>query len=185
MTQLPALILGLGLSALAVNAQASGFIIGGGGLAHDCYLAAKAGLATPNEISLCTTALKQEQMEPRDRAGTYINRGTLLLLTRDYAAALADFDKATQLGPELGEAWVNRAAALIGLQRFSEAVSNSDRGIALNPKEPEKAYFNRATARELLGDLEGAYHDYARASELAPDWADPKIELVRFKVEKK
>ena len=77
------------------------------------------------------------------------------------------------------------AAALIGLQRFSEAVSDSDRGIALNPKEPEKAYFNRATARELLGDLEGAYHDYARAAELAPDWADPKTEFLRFKVEKK
>ena len=80
---------------------------------------------------------------------------------------------------------MNRAAALIGLARPEEAVAAADKGLALNPSEPEKAYFNRATARELTGDVEGAYRDYMKAVDLAPNWEAPKVELKRFKVSPK
>ena len=166
-------------------ALADGFVISSGGLAHDCYLAANAGTATDNAVRLCGSALAQDGLDLHDRAGTFINRGTLLLKRKDWAAALADFDDGARVAPEIGEIYVNRAAALIGLKRFAEAVTASDKGISLNPSELEKAYFNRATARELTGDVEGAYHDYMKAVELAPDWQQPKDELKRFKVEAK
>ncbi len=189
MKMLHTLVVTLGFAGLALtaplSAQADGFVIGGGGLAHDCYLAAKSGQANNNQIRLCSAALEQDNLDLRDKAGTHINRGTLWLRMKAYTQALSDFDDATRLGPELGEGWVNRAAALIGLGRFADAVKDSDRGIALNPTEPEKAYFNRATARELVGDVEGAYRDYMKASELAPNWDAPKSELKRFKVEAK
>ncbi len=59
-----------------------------------------------------------------------------------------------------------------------------DRGLALDPDQPEKAYFNRAVAKERLNDLKGAYFDYRRALELKPDWDMPKVELARFTVAK-
>lgn len=180
-----AAVLVLGLVSRPPVARADGFVIVSGGLAHDCYLAAKAGRATDREIRLCGAALEQDNLADRDLAGTHINRGTLYLKQKAWTEALADFDAAVKIGPGIGEGWVNRAAALIGAGRYQDAVVSSDKGIALNPTEPEKAYFNRATARELIGDVEGAYADYRRAVELAPDWQPPKDELKRFKVEVK
>jgi tetratricopeptide (TPR) repeat protein len=172
----------LALLAAAPSAQAEGFIISSGGMARDCYLSARLGRATAEAIAQCTTSLETDPLDLRDRAGTHINRGTLRLRQKDWSLALADFDAAIALQPKIGEGHVNRAAALIGLARPAEAVAASDQGLALNPSEPEKAYFNRATARELTGDVEGAYRDYLKAAELAPRWDAPKVELKRFTV---
>ena len=38
---------------------------------------------------------------------------------------------------------------------------------------------------EALDDLQGAYMDFRKASELKPDWEMPKKEMSRFVVEKK
>ncbi len=163
-------------------AHADGYIISSGGLARSCYMAARMGRATAETLGQCTASLENDPLDLRDRAGTFINRGTLRLHQKAWALALADFDAAIALQPQIGEGHVNRAAALIGLARPAEAVAASDRGLALNPSEPEKAYFNRATARELTGDVEGAYQDYMKAVDLAPQWNAPKLELKRFTV---
>ena len=169
-------------SAGAHTARADGFVITSGGRAQDCYLAAKVGAATARNVTLCTEALDQDLLDRRDRAGTNINRGTLQLKLKAYSEALTDFDAAIAIAPELGEAHLTRAAALIGLRRYAEAIASATRSIELKTSEPEKAYFNRATARELTDDVKGAYDDYRTASEIAPTWDAPKAELKRFKV---
>jgi tetratricopeptide (TPR) repeat protein len=174
--------------ALAIGpspARADGVVISSGGLAHECFLSARLGHLSEASIQQCSDALEHDPLDLHDRAGTFINRGTLRLHRKSWALALADFDAAIALDPNIGEGHVNRAAALISLARPAEAVAAADRGIALNPSEPHKAYFNRATARELTGDVEGAYRDYTRATELAPDWEAPKVELKRFTVKPK
>ena len=168
--------------ALAPSARADGYIISSGGLARSCYMAARLGRATAESVDQCTASLANDPLDLRDRAGTFINRGTLRLHQKAWVLALADFDAAIALQPKIGEGHVNRAAALIGLARPAEAVAASDLGLSMNPSEPEKAYFNRATARELTGDVEGAYRDYMKAVELAPNWDPPKLELKRFTV---
>jgi tetratricopeptide (TPR) repeat protein len=185
MTRLKHLIIAAALCLPASSALADGFVIVSGGLAHECYLAARDGHIADRDIRLCTSAIDQDGLESRDRAGTYINRGTLLLKRKAYAEALADFDQAIRFDPDIGEGHVNRGAALLGLHRYAEAVAAVDRGLSLGPSEPEKAYFNRATARELIGDVPGAYADYSKAVELAPNWVPPRDELKRFKVEPK
>ena len=180
-----ALMAAMAALALPAAARADGYIISSGGLARACYLAARLGHATEEAIGPCTNSLANDPLDNRDRAGTYINRGTLRLHQKAWTLALADFDAAIALQPNIGEGHVNRAAALIGLARPEEAVAAADKGLALNPSEPEKAYFNRATARELTGDVEGAYRDYMKAVELAPNWEAPKVELKRFKVSPK
>ena len=52
----------------------------------------------------------------------------------------------------------------------------------MGSQEPEKGYYNRALGYENLGDETDAYYDYMKASQLKPDWADPRNELVRFTV---
>ena len=158
-----------------------------GGLAETCYHAAKTaasqGARRQEQLDECTTAIEQGSLDRHDLAGTYVNRGVLYLASGQYVTSLKDFDAAVHIWPDLGEAMVNRGAALIGLGRNAEGIAEIDRGLSLNTEAPEKAYFNRALAKERLNDVKGAYFDYLKASQLKPDWQMPKTELQRFHVE--
>lgn len=154
----------------------------GGGLAHACSVAALAGEADAHALDVCTGAIEGEPLDAAALAGTYVNRGVVLLRRRAFEPALKDFDLAVHIAPRLGEAYVNRGAALIGQHRYADGIVDINRGLALGPEEPEKAYFNRALAYEGLDDEKRAYFDYRKAVELKPDWMAPQQELLRFTV---
>lgn len=158
----------------------------GGGFAEDCSKSAQAVAANhpphAEAIHECDLALDTEVLSTHQLAATHVNRGVLYLVQRLYGQARNDFDQAAAIEPGLGEAYVNRGAALLGLGHPAEAVADIDRGLAFSPEQPEKAYFNRAVAKERLNDLKGAYLDYLKAAELKPDWDMPKAELMRFQV---
>jgi tetratricopeptide (TPR) repeat protein len=169
--------------ACAATAGASTLVIGGGA-ARDCSTAALAGRSDKASMNTCTVALETETLSFRDRARTYVNRGVLQMRQRDFVGAVSDFDAASRIDPDLGEAFVNRGAAYVGSQRYGEGVVQIDQGLALGVKDPEKAYYNRGIANESLGDVTAAYRDYSRAAELDPDWDAPKNELMRFSVKR-
>jgi tetratricopeptide (TPR) repeat protein len=175
------LVLAAALTAIALPASASVMVLGSG-LAPDCSRAAFAGRADRESILLCGRALDEEHLTRRDRAGTLVNRGVMLMRTRDYTAARADFDRAIGLEPTLGEAFVNRGVSLMADRDYAGALVEIDRGLALGVDEPAKAYYNRALAREGLGDAANAWRDYRKAQDLAPDWALPAKQLTRFTV---
>ena len=168
---------------MAGTAGASTLVIGSGS-AQECSDAALKGRNDPRAILACTTALEVENLNFRDKARTYVNRGVLQLRQRQFSAARADFDEAASIDPGLGEAYVNRGATYVGEERYKEGVEQIDKGLALGVKDPEKAWFNRGLANEGLGNLTAAYKDYSRAAELKPDWAPPKTELARFTVKR-
>ena len=64
--------------------------------------------------------------------------------------------------------------------RPGPAVAAITEALSLGVREPHKAYFNRAGAREALGDVRGAYEDYSTALEIQPDWGPSGAELARF-----
>ncbi|MGH1559988.1 tetratricopeptide repeat protein [Caulobacter segnis] len=171
------------LLSFAGATEASTLIIGSGA-AQECSDAALKGREDSRAVLACTTALEVETLNFRDRARTYVNRGVLQMRQRQFAAARADFDQASSIDPNLGEAYVNRGATYVGEERYSEGVQQIDKGLALGVKDPEKAFFNRGLANEGLGDLTAAYKDYSRASALKPDWPAPKTELARFTVKR-
>jgi tetratricopeptide (TPR) repeat protein len=162
-------------------AHAASTVIGPGP-ARACYEAANSGRADLPALLDCDTAISSPELNARDRAATVVNRGVIHLLRRDTANALKDFDRAIAWRPDLGEAYVNRGAALILQGDFQGAVTSINRGIELGAEDPHEAYFNRAIAHEKLDDMRAAYADYRRAIELKPDWALPQQELARFTV---
>ena len=174
------------LAAAVFTADAAGAstLVLGGGAAKDCSQAAIQGRNDHKSVVTCTTALETETLNFRDRARTYVNRGVLQMRRRDFPTARADFDAAAKIDPELGEAWVNRGATYVGEERYTEGLTEIDKGLALGVKDPEKAWFNRAMANEGLGDLKAAYRDYVKAAELNPVWEAPKKELARFSVKR-
>ena len=173
-----ALVLTLGFAAPAASAA---YVLRGG-LANACSQFALDGRSDDYSLNTCTYALETEVLVKRDRAATLVNRGVIQLRRKKYAAANRDFDTAIRLQPAMGEAWVNRGAALIAQKRWQEGMVDIDKGLSLGPDEPEKAYFNRALAWEALDDMEAAWRDYSKAVELKPDWDAPRKELARFTV---
>jgi tetratricopeptide (TPR) repeat protein len=165
----------------AAPAGASTLVIGGGA-AKECADAAIGGRSDNASVTRCTLALETEILGFRDQARTYVNRGVLRMRQRDFAGAVGDFDAASKIDPDLGEAYVNRGAAYVGSSRYGEGLAQIDQGLALGVKDPQKAYFNRAIAHENLGDVTAAYRDFSKAAELDPDWDAPKKELTRFTV---
>lgn len=177
--------LSAGLLVMAGAARADTTVIGNS-FAGDCSQSAKSvsGNRAPDqeELHQCDLAINEEVLAPHDLAATYVNRGVLYLALQNYAAAKRDFDKASSVEPGLGEAYVNRGAALIGMGQDRQGIAEINKGIGLNAMEPEKAYFNRALAEERLDDLKAAYADYQKALELKPGWAIAQAELSRFHV---
>jgi tetratricopeptide (TPR) repeat protein len=177
-----ALVAGVVLAA-AVASEAEGAVtVLGGGLAEACSKAARDGERDFQFEKVCTLALESEAMSPRDRAGTFVNRGVMKLRRMDWEAATADFNNALRVKPDMGEAFVNRGAASIGGKRYADSLQDLNRGIELGVDELAKAYYNRALAHEGLDDPKSAYFDYQKALELEPEWGLPREQLARFTV---
>src|ERR1041385_8607524 len=150
-----------------------------------CADAVTAALANDNateaDVAKCTKAAELAELNG-GRAAALSNRSALNIQRADYNAAIADSTAALKLDGRLVEAAVNRGAAYLAMHRAGEAVADFDRALTMAPVHAEKIYFNRAMAREDMGDLKGAYADYARAAELAPRWDQPKQQMNRFTI---
>jgi tetratricopeptide (TPR) repeat protein len=140
------------------------------------------GTATEGGLRACTTAINLAGDGKARLAAALTNRGVLHLARAEYDAAIADSTAALDVDANMAEAMVNRGVALMLSGQPKDAVTDLTRALALAPAHEERAYFNRAMAREDSGDQLGAYLDYRKASELAPNWDRPKHELARFTV---
>jgi tetratricopeptide (TPR) repeat protein len=171
-----ALFAGLG------GAASAAVTVMGDTTATQCSKAAFREQADDGALRLCTTAINDGLLDRRDEAGTYINRGVIYMSRGDFSAARGDFERAIQVDPALGEAWINRGAVNIIAKRFQDGVSDISKGLTLGTQEPAKAYYNRGVAYEGLDDEKAAYLDYQQALILQPGWDLPKQELLRFTV---
>ncbi len=88
-----------------------------------------------------------------------------------HAEALRQLDRAIAVNADIADAHNGRAAALIGLKRFDEAVASCDRAIALKPDCVE-AFNNRAQALVELQRHAEALGSCDRAIALRPDLAE-------------
>jgi len=182
-SQLAAVAAGVvSLSGFVVSGASAAVTVFGGDHAQACYQAAKNGLTGQTYLDECNQSISFELLPAKDLAGTYVNRGAVYMSMQAWPEAEADFQHALELQPNFGEAMVNLGAALIGQHRDQEGVDTITKGLAHGSMEPEKAYFNRAIGDEGIGDDKAAYFDYLKASQLAPNWAQPRQELIRFSI---
>jgi tetratricopeptide (TPR) repeat protein len=171
-----------GLAAIAAPQAQAAVTVLGNGVAQSCYEAAEFGGSAHDGIAECTLALDEGALTMSDRAATFINRGILKSRNDDPNGALDDYNRGLEIGPNLGEGYVDRGAVMILFQRYDEALKDISKGIGMGAKKPEIAYYDRAIVDEALGDVRGAYEDYKKAVELAPDFTLALDQLARFKV---
>ncbi|MEM0986485.1 MAG: tetratricopeptide repeat protein [Pseudomonadota bacterium] len=170
------------LTLVPASASAQAFVIGGG-MAKDCYTKVRDGSDTFRSLErLCTQALQQEALTPTNKAATYVNRGIARMRAERYDSAIEDYERAISFSEDLGAAYLNLGAALIFQRRYDEALAPLDKSITLESQDLFAAHYNRAIAREQSGDIEGAYEDFLRSTELKPEWDLARRQLDRFTV---
>src|SRR5579871_1431624 len=103
------------LGSIAATECAANTTVLGGSFATVCSQAARRaadhGIQDGQAIFACNLAIDTERLSTHERAATYVNRGTLLVVDREYAEAKSDFDTALSIEPALGEAFADRGAA--------------------------------------------------------------------------
>jgi hypothetical protein len=171
--------LALGLISSPGQAQ---LIVVGSGAANACWRAAEFGGNMNTGFAECSRALAQPSISLYNRAATYVNRAVLRMSAGDNSGALADANIAASLRPSLGEAHVNRGAALLNLMRPEQALEAIDLGLERGTKRLHLVYYNRAAAKYLLGDIPGAYYDYIASSDANPEYAPTLEALSHFEV---
>ena len=167
----------------------------GGGQGETCWRAAVAStflhmdsatmeaLWKADAIARCDDALAGSVMDRRDRAATLVNRSILEMSRENYAAAEKNLDAALTLLPKLPEAHVDLGSTLLNMHKTDEGVRETELGIQLGTKEPQRAWYNLGIGYERLGNIQKAYESYRQASVLDPAWQDPKDEMARFTVQ--
>ena len=88
----------------------------------------------------------------------------------DVRAAIANYDKALELYPEMTDAWVRKGVTLLNNGDFEEAENCFNTAIRINPVE-FKAIYNRGKLRLKNNDIERAIADFDKATTLKPDHA--------------
>jgi tetratricopeptide (TPR) repeat protein len=134
-----------------------------------------------NAIPHCDGALSGD-LSQNDRAATLVNRGILKAAAGNGQAARADYNAALERNPRLAAAYMNRGTLELRDERYQEARADFDQALSLGTANAHVAYFNRAGAKEAMGDMSAAYRDYRKAQELAPDFQPARTELTRFQV---
>ena len=180
------LLLALGLLGLAAPAQ-GGITVIGNTSARLCYEAAESK-SNPSltSIARCNDALEREGLGRYDTVATHVNRGILKMRLGRIDEAVADFDRALAIDPDQAEAYLNKGMAKLRRDDgWAEALPLFDQALEKETSRPAVAYYGRAVAHELGGNIRQAYLDYRQASVLAPKWRDPQVELARFTVRRR
>ena len=169
-------------AAAAAPAGASVLVIGNSS-ARACYEAADStSMPTAGDLQNCDHALRNEALNSHDQVATHVNRGILRLRRNQVDSAMADFDTAIRIDPTQPEAYLNKGAVYMRMENASAALPLFSAALERNTSRPELAHYGRAIAYETLGNVRAAYDDYRRATELSPNWQEPRTELRRFRV---
>ncbi len=128
-------------------------------------------------LKYCDDALRHGDLTRRDQAATYSNRGIILSNNGKLQAALEDHNRAIEIMPALGQAYVNRGNTHYHMRDFEAAIADFDRAIALGATPGQVCRYNKALALLKLGRKDEARASLQAALEFAPDSSKIKNRL--------
>ena len=100
----------------------------------------------------------------RTQPGRSLREARRLSQLNQYEKAIADYDQALKINPNLHAVWNNRGNAHFKLGDFTKAVT--DYTVALSLAPSSQVYFNRAVAWARLGRLDKAEEDHLQSARL-------------------
>lgn len=100
----------------------------------------------------------------------YLMGNEAITQMHDSRAAIANYDKALELYPEMTDAWVRKGITLFNGGFPEEAENCFNTALKINPVE-FKALYNRGKLRLYTNDVEGAIADFDKATTLKAEHA--------------
>ncbi len=104
------------------------------------------------------------------RAAWYGNRGNIYINQQKYELALADYNKAILLNPNLAGAYYNRGVLYRLQEKYDLALADWNKAIKINPNLAQ-AYYNRGLLYHNQQKYELALADYNKAIDINPNYA--------------
>ncbi|MGA9794524.1 MAG: hypothetical protein WBQ17_03210 [Rhizomicrobium sp.] len=176
-----AAIASAGLVSLSLPAHAA-VIVYGRGPSLACYQAAEFGTDAQAGIAVCSEAIADPDIAPRDIAATMINRSILRTHSGDFEGAVADCTDGLRMDSALAEGYVDRGVAEIMLKNWPDALTDINKGIAMNTDKLDFALYDRGIVEEAMGNIRAAYDDYRKAVQISPDFDLAAHALLHFRV---
>ena len=123
------------------------------------------------ELVKIQTLIDEDGQTPEQKAELFYEQALLYNFAEQYAKAIASYDKALEIKPDLHEAWNNRGIALRNLGRVEEEIASYDKALKIKP-DLHEAWNNRGIALGNLGRLEEAIASCDKALKIKPDKDD-------------
>jgi superkiller protein 3 len=128
-------------------------------------------------------SLAQLETQERTQAEMLVEFGLVRARQGQLEEATANFQDATELDPELFEAWHALAVALHQSVRLREAIAAYERALRIEPRHAE-TLFNLALAELVAGEPDAAEQRHALLAALDPGMAvELRAELDRLRGE--
>ena len=112
---------------------------------------------TADSVDACLRILRQQ------KAQLSLKHANTKITSRDYKAAITDYDRATKIDPDNAAVYHKRGLAKAALGEHRAAIADYDRAIEIDP-DNATVYHNRGIAKRVIGDQEGATKDSSKAN---------------------
>ncbi|MCC3475910.1 MAG: tetratricopeptide repeat protein [Microcoleus sp. PH2017_15_JOR_U_A] len=104
-------------------------------------------------------------------AADYAKQGDACFFENRYEDAIAAYNQALQIQPDLADTWNNRGVVLTRMQRYPEAIASYEQATTIRPTYPD-AWNNRGVVLLELQKYPEAIGCYEQAIQAKPDYAD-------------
>ncbi|MEG4939684.1 tetratricopeptide repeat protein [Microcoleus sp. F4-D5] len=104
-------------------------------------------------------------------AADYAKQGDACFFENRYEDAIAAYNLALQIQPDLADTWNNRGVVLTRMQRYPEAIASYEQATTIRPNYPD-AWNNRGVVLLELQKYQEAIGCYEQAIQAKPDYAD-------------
>ncbi len=176
-----AVIIALFTAGTALAQSDASIVAFGNSDARLCYNAAEVATVAAGTPDHCNAALESRTLSRKDRIATLVNRGIILNHRREYTAAFADFDTALALDSKISAAYTNRGNGYFSTQQFDFAIDEYTKALQTDPRDPYIAHYNRGLANEARGDVQLAFEDFVRVTDLRPGWEPAEIRVEQYR----
>ena len=119
-------------------------------------------------IFACTRNIQSGRFIGKNLAIAFTNRGLAYKSKGLWDRAIADYDAAIRLKPDLAETFSNRGTAYYYKGQIDRALKDYDEAIRLKP-DLAQAFSNRGNVYRKKGQFDRAIEDYDEAIRLKPD----------------
>lgn len=120
-------------------------------------------------LSKCRKLANRASKAVRGEADAHLSSGLEQAWNGNLAGAIAAFDQAIAVAPELSAAYLNRGLAYDRQGKSAAALADLDKAVKLAPRSA-RAFYNRSVILRKQGDTRRAARDEERAISLDPDY---------------